>query len=245
MRVMSTCLPLFLLLPSVAAAGASEAVPERAAPASVEVPSVTPGAQVVPLGTSATESTAVQTADSEAAEAAFTARRFVLQLRSGVATSVGFVGTLAEFNVHERLALNAGFGTNFYGLSSAFGVRLRPLIFSSSSATRAPSAWAVTLEGSLSRGAVGEQPDLAFCIEECAARSSVVTRSVNWGQLEVGAEMRAGHYQFLGSLGWARILGNPRFTCVYDNTGTAFDCTNEQRLRSRTVVLTFAAGYAF
>ena len=194
---------------------------------------------------SLTLSAAARAADTEAPEPTFTARRFVLQLRSGVATNVGFVGALAEVNLHDRLALNAGIGTNFYGLSSAFGVRLRPLIFTSSPGTRVPIVWALTLEGSLSRGAVGQQPSIDFCIEECPARSSVVTRSVNWGQLELGAEMRAGPYQFLGSLGWARILGQPRFTCVYDNTGRAFDCTDEQRVRSRTFVVTFAAGYAF
>ena len=190
-------------------------------------------------------SAAAHAAESELAEPDFTSHRFGLQLRSGVATSVGFVGALAEFNLHDRLAVNAGVGTNFYGLSSAFGVRLRPLIFRSSALTRMPMVWALTLEGSLSRGAVGEQPDLAYCIEECVARSSVVTRSVNWGQIEVGAEMRAGHYQFLGSLGGAVILGSPRFTCVHDATGAAFDCTDEQRVRSRTFVLTFAAGYVF
>jgi hypothetical protein len=192
----------------------------------------------------------IAAADAPATEPDFTTRRFVLQLRTGLATSVGFVGALGEFNLHDRLAINAGVGTNFYGLSSAVGLRLRPIIFSSSIGTTHGAAYAITLEGSLSRAAFGEQPrlDLSYCLEECPSPSPrLQTRYVSWGQLELGVEMRAAErYQFLGSLGWSKMLGSPTFTCVSDATGERRNCADDDtRITRRVFVITFAVGYAF
>ncbi|MEO6598256.1 MAG: hypothetical protein ABIQ16_00175, partial [Polyangiaceae bacterium] len=120
----------------------------------------------------------------------FTTRRFVLQARTGIATSVGFFGVLGEFNLHDRLAINAGVGTNFYGWSPAFGVRLRPIIFTSNIGTRRGAVYAITLEGSLSRAAYGDPPRfVAYCIEAChPPPPHLETRYVSWGQIELGVE---------------------------------------------------------
>lgn len=186
--------------------------------------------------------------DAPENEAGFTTRRFVLQTRTGFATSVGFVGVLAELNLHDRLAINAGIGSNFYGWSPAFGVRVRPIVVTSNIGTRRSVAFALTLEGSLSRAAFGEQPRIGvYCIEECRPPPPrLQTRYVSWGQLELGFEMRAAeHYQFLGSLGAAKMLGEPRFTCTWQTTMESFDCTTDTRITPRVFVLTFAVGYAF
>ena len=178
----------------------------------------------------------------------FTTRRFVLQARTGIATSVGFVGVLGELNLHDRIAINAGVGTNFYGWSPAFGVRLRPITFTSNIGTRRGAAYAFTLEGSLSRAAYGEQPRMvAYCIEVCQPPPAhLETRYVNWGQIELGFELRAAErYQILGSLGWSKMLGKPAFTCVRETTGESFDCSHDTRITPRVFVITFAVGYAF
>ena len=193
-------------------------------------------------GTAAVASGPLQT------EPDFTTRRFVLQARTGLATSVGFVGVLGELNVHDRLAVNAGVGSNFYGWSPAFGVRLRPIIFTSQIGTRSRAAYAITLEGSLSRSAFGQRPSMvAYCIEECPTPAPhLQTRYVSWGQIELGVEMRAAQrYQVTGSLGWAKMLGKPQFNCIRETTGEHFDCSHDTRITPRVFVITFAVGYAF
>ncbi|MEO6600144.1 MAG: hypothetical protein ABIQ16_09750, partial [Polyangiaceae bacterium] len=63
---------------------------------------------------------------------------------------------------------------------------------------------------------------------------------------ELGVEMRAAQrYQFLGSLGWSKMLGNPSFTCVRETTGESFDCSHDTRITPHVFVITFAVGYAF
>lgn len=185
--------------------------------------------------------------DRVGAEPSFTARRFVLQARTGIATSVGFVGVLGEVNLHDRLAVNAGVGTNFYGWSPAFGVRLRPLLFTSKVGTRRDAIYAITLEGSLSRAAYGEPPKLpVYCIEACQPSPRLETRYVSWGQVELGFEMLAAErYQFLGSFGWSKMLGDPSFSCVREATGERFDCSHDTRITPHVFVISFAAGYAF
>ena len=206
-------------------------------------------AYVYPVGEKNPEpAPAPPTAEAER-EPNFSDHPFTLQVRSGFATSVGFIGALAELNVHDRLAINAGLGTNFYGASPAVGVRLRPLVFSSGVGTTRPIEYAVTIEGSASRAAFGEQPSLGLlpCIEQCTEPSSkLVTRVVSWGQLELGGELRAaGHYQLLGSFGWAKMLGNPRFDCVQTSTGERFDCSGDSSVTRQVFVMTWAFGYAF
>ena len=58
----------------------------------------------------------------------FSDRPLMIQLRGGIDTLVGLFGLTASYDVHNRLALGAGLGTNAAGLQLAVFARVRPLM---------------------------------------------------------------------------------------------------------------------
>jgi hypothetical protein len=159
--------------------------------------------------------------------------------RIGAAASTGLVGMVLEYNLHDRLALNVGIGTNLLGLSSAVGARVRPLVVASSNHEQ---LHALTFESSLSRSAYrGDGPGGILCDDGCM-RSEYVA----WAQTEVGWEARFGrHWQVQTSLGAAYLLGNPQFSCVNSQHDPA-RCASPRAPDLRVLFSqTLGVGYAF
>ena len=177
--------------------------------------------------------------EEEAPRARFDDHSLSVWQRTGAAASTGLVGMLLEYNLHDRLALNVGIGTNGLGLSSAVGVRVRPLVFASSNREH---LHAVVLESALSRSAYrGAGVGDILCSERCMRPEYVA-----WVQTELGWEARfGGHWQVLASFGAAFLLGNPRFSCANSENDPAY-CASPRSADFRVLFSqTLGVGYAF
>jgi hypothetical protein len=162
-----------------------------------------------------------------------------IALRTGAASATGLAGVLLEYNVHDRLVLNAGVGTNLLGISSAVGARVRPVIGASGNRKQ---LHAFVVEASLSRsGYQGDWiADLFFCDDRC-----VQPRYVGWAQAELGWEARIGHWQLQTTLGAAFLLGNPQFSCRHDGFDSPANCGSSEAVTRVLFTQTIGAGYAF
>lgn len=169
----------------------------------------------------------------------FDDRPLAFELRTGAASATGLVGIVLEYNVHDRLALNAGVGTNLLGISSAVGARVRPMIGASSNGKQ---LHALVLEATLSRSAYegGWAAEQLFCEDRC-----MQPRYVGWAQAELGWEARIGRWQLQTTVGAAFLIGNPQFSCRHDGIDSPAYCGSSQNVARVLFTQTIGAGYAF
>ncbi|MEO6599753.1 MAG: hypothetical protein ABIQ16_07765, partial [Polyangiaceae bacterium] len=161
-----------------------------------------------------------------------------IELRTGAATATGLLGVVLEYNVHDRLAFNAGVGTNLLGLSSSVGARVRPVIGASGNRKQ---LHAFVVETSLSRSAyLGDWIAGFPCDDHC-----IQPRYVGWAQAELGWEARIGHWQLQTTLGAAFLLGNPQFSCRQDGFDSPANCASSGGVTRVLFTQTIGAGYAF
>lgn len=177
---------------------------------------------------------------------AFTDRRFQLETRVGIDTSVGEVGLVGEYNLFERLAIGAGFGTNTLGPEWGVHVRLRPIVGTSSSGRR---LHAFTVETALSRGqyagTIDVLPSLGPCMEGdtsgCPTERSA--EWMTWLQFELGWETRAEYgFSLRLSSGYAMALNAPAWKCTV--LGKAVTCDKSSGNADSTT-FTVGVGYAW
>jgi hypothetical protein len=173
-------------------------------------------------------------ADDDVSRARFDDHPFAIELRTGAGAATGLAGFVLEYNVHDRLVLNAGLGTNLLGISSSVGARARPIVGASSNRKQ---LHALILETSLSRSASTGEPagDIFFCDDRC-----IQPQHVSWVQAEAGWEARFGHLQIQTSLGAAFLLGNPNFSCAVSQYS---GCSSS--VARILFTQTFGIGYAF
>lgn len=197
--------------------------------------------------------TAAAAEASEPRAPKFSDHPLAIEARSGLATSVGLIGVVAELTPLDWLTLGGGVGDNGYGAILGAHLRLRPLIFEP---TRHASLTALTLESAYSRGRHGGfdfDPTFGGLCEgspddpksQCY-RPSLVPQRIDWFQLEVGVENRlASGFTFRFSAGGATALGWPAWHCT--NLGQPAACLPNGRSEPgrSLLVLTMALGYAF
>jgi hypothetical protein len=174
-------------------------------------------------------------ANDDASRPRFDDHPLALELRLGAAAATGVLGVVLEYNVHDRLALNAGVGTNLLGLSNSVGARVRPWVLASGNRKQ---LHALVLEGSLSRSVyAGEWGGGILCEDRCTQ-----PRYVAWAQGELGWEARFGQWQVHTSLGAASLLGDPQFSCAH---GQADPDHCGSRVARVLFSQTIGVGYAF
>ncbi len=189
-------------------------------------------------------------ASPEPNEPRFSDRPISLEARSGVSTSVGLLGVVAELTPIDRLSFGGGIGNNGLGPIWGLHLRARPVLFG---ADRHGNIAALTLEGAYSRGRYegfdltgvmaslceGESPDP----NDGCYSVQVIARTVSWGQLELGGELRFwSGVSLRASLGIATALGSPDWQCLHD--GQTNSCGSKAPA-STLPVATLAVGYAF
>lgn len=182
----------------------------------------------------------------------FSDRPIGIEARTGLATSVGLIGVVAELTPLDWVTLGGGVGENGYGAIFGTHLRLRPLIFD---AAPHEALIAITLETAYSRGRHGGfdfDPLSALCEgspddpRSSCYRPTVVPQLIDWFQVEVGVELRIDSgFTFRFSAGGAGALGWPRWQCT--SQGQPAPCLSNGRSEpSRSLlVLTSALGYAF
>jgi len=173
----------------------------------------------------------------------FNDRPFNLQLRIGASTTVGELGVVAEYDVLDRINAGIGLGTNVVGLMPGAHVRLRPIVLRNISGV---AVHAVFTELGLSRGNYsGSLQDgllAGLCGNDCDG-PVYKSKTVWWGQAEVGWEMRwANGILLRGSAGMAAVIAEPAWQCTI--SGNSVPCTGS-RPSGWAEVYTFAVGYAF
>ncbi|HEY4159693.1 MAG TPA: hypothetical protein VGM29_16395 [Polyangiaceae bacterium] len=153
----------------------------------------------------------------------FADQRFALELRTGIASSVGVFGLALDYELEEHVALNAGVGSNLLGWVGEVGVRLRPFVLS---APGGHAVHAMTFELTATRARYWDVVGTFMCDEDCRVPP---LSYVNWAQSEVGWEARFGRVQVRTTIGLALPLNDPQ----------------GQRLPDLLLVESFAVGYAF
>jgi hypothetical protein len=173
----------------------------------------------------------------------FNDKPFNLQLRIGASTTVGELGVVAEYDILDRINVGIGLGTNVVGLMPGAHLRLRPIVSRNISGV---AVHAVFAELGLSRGNYsGSLQDgllAGLCGNDCDG-AIYKSKTVWWGQVEVGWEMRwANGILLRGSTGMAVVIAEPAWQCT--RSGNSVPCSGS-RPSGWAEVYTFAVGYAF
>jgi len=174
----------------------------------------------------------------EAARPRFDDHPFVIQLRTGAASATGLMGAVVEYDLHDRLAVDAGLGTNALGLSTALGLRVRPFVGATANRRQ---LHALVIETSLSRSAYAGNLDV-LCYDGYDGCNRL--QYVLWLQAEIGWEARFGQWVVQTSLGAASLLGDPQFRCRASSSGSA-DCAPRSASVRVLFSQTIGFGYAF
>jgi len=173
----------------------------------------------------------------------FNDRPFNLQLRIGASTTVGELGIVAEYDILDRINVGIGLGTNVVGLMPGAHLRLRPIV---SRNTSGVAVHAVFTELGLSRGNYAGSLEDGLLAGMCGIDCNdpvYMSKTVWWGQVEVGWEMRwANGILLRGSTGMAAIIAEPAWKCT--RSGNSVPCSGP-RPSTWVEVYTFAVGYAF
>ena len=174
----------------------------------------------------------------------FTDRRFQLETRMGIGTTVGELGLVGEFNLFESVAVGAGIGLNTFGREWGAHVRLRPI----SGRRSGQRLHALTFESAISRGQYAGIPSLVP-FHECSTYdrredcpSGRNAEWITWLQFELGWETRASNgFSLRLSSGYAFALNKPEWKCINSSQSTGCGAT------VNTAIPTFslALGYAW
>lgn len=169
----------------------------------------------------------------------FTSRRIQVQFQTGVGTSVGEAGVIAEYNLHDRLALGGGVGTNIVGVEVSAHARARPLI----GTTDSGRLHALTLQSALALGQYKKLGDVVWsqCDEPRYCPLGPSPEWVAWLQFELGWETRASNgFLFRVSAGYAFAINSPNWRCTIE--GKASPCRD---VYTSFPTLALALGSAF
>lgn len=179
----------------------------------------------------------------------FSDQPWVLELKFGLATTVGLLGVAAEVTPTERLTFGTGVGLNLLGLTGGANARARPLIVAS-----ADQAHALFIELGFSRGRMNTTEDTLSVSAMCDGsadepgdrcyRVEFRPERVDWAQLELGWEARFGaHLAVRTSLGVARALNEPDWRCQHAHMPAS--CAGQSAPFRTLFVETTSVGYAF
>ena len=173
----------------------------------------------------------------------FSDRPLMIQLRGGIDTLVGLFGLTASYDVHNRLALGAGLGTNAAGLQLAVFARVRPLIWENG---RTGTLRALAFEGSFSTGPTYYRP-IDFLLgsgTESGLSGTLHWSRVSWIQGEVVYEVRTmSGFSFTVGAGMAVPVDSRGPWCVDELKGWC--STNASSSPQVLPTVTGGIGYAF
>lgn len=145
-------------------------------------------------------------------ERSFAARPFMLELRTGVATIVGWFGATGSFDPWSRLSLGAGLGANTSGLQVAAFARVRPLVFT---AKRRARLHAVGLELGYSTGPFSDVPLDLGADHTGSSHASYSYDRVHWLQPQITYETRSYHgFNVLAGVGVEVPLATQGYHCL-------------------------------
>jgi hypothetical protein len=183
-------------------------------------------------------------------QVAFDDRRFNIQGRLGLGTSVGLTGIVGEFDIDDGLNVGAGFGSNIVGPVGEVHLRLRPAVFRTQAGG---AAHAVVVELAGSRSRYGGSIDGLVSIgcegpwddpRSPCYNPPVVPTWVCWGQLDLGWEFRhRSDFLMRATTRAAVLLTNSEWRCTL--RGAAVPCGMKRPSYVLPSTLTLAVGYAF
>jgi len=166
----------------------------------------------------------------------FSDRPLMIQLRGGIDTLVGLIGLTASYDIGNRLALGAGFGTNAAGLQLAVFARVRPFIWENG---RTRTLRALAFEGSFSTGSTV----MAMAATMADASAAQHWSRVSWVQGEVVYEVRTvSGFSFTVGSGVAVPVHSQGPWC----SGEVEWCSRNARSSAQPLpTITVGIGYAF